>query len=88
MPQPTDQTWRDEALCQQTDPDVFFPEKGYTSRAAKKVCGRCPVRTACLADAISTTEPHGIRGGMTPRERLTFAQVEEQSRRSAKRWAA
>ena len=29
--------WQDRALCAQTDPEAFFPEKGGSTREAKKV---------------------------------------------------
>jgi WhiB family redox-sensing transcriptional regulator len=28
--------WQDRALCAQTDPEAFFPEKGGSTREAKK----------------------------------------------------
>ena len=40
-------SWREHALCAQTDPEAFFPEKGGSTREAKKVCQSCPVRTEC-----------------------------------------
>ena len=30
--------WQERALCAQTDPEAFFPEKGGSTREAKKVC--------------------------------------------------
>ncbi|HEU4335756.1 MAG TPA: WhiB family transcriptional regulator, partial [Nocardioides sp.] len=36
--------WQDRALCAQTDPEAFFPEKGGSTREAKKVCLTCEVR--------------------------------------------
>lgn len=63
--------WRDQALCAQTDPELFFPEYGMPGRwaDAKKVCGRCPVQVECLADALVTDERYGIQAGLTRRER-------------------
>lgn len=61
--------WRERALCAQTDPEAFFPEKGGSVREAKKVCRRCPVRAECLADAVAHREQWGIWGGLTIRER-------------------
>ena len=39
-------SWQERALCAQTDPEAFFPEKGGSTREAKKVCVgvRGPVR--------------------------------------------
>ena len=36
--------WQDRALCAQTDPEAFFPEKGGSTREAKRVCRGCPGR--------------------------------------------
>lgn len=59
----------DQALCAQTDPEAFFPEKGGSTREAKAVCAACPVREACLAWAIKTNQPHGVWGGLSEKER-------------------
>ena len=29
--------WQEQALCAQTDPEAFFPEKGGSTREAKRV---------------------------------------------------
>ena len=41
-------SWQERALCAQTDPEAFFPEKGGSTREAKKVCVGCEVRAECL----------------------------------------
>ncbi|MFE1451936.1 WhiB family transcriptional regulator [Streptomyces olivaceoviridis] len=62
------------ALCAQTDPDLFFPT-GVGARItiavkqAKRICGRCPIRSACLAWALDTRQPAGVWGGMDEHER-------------------
>ncbi|MGJ9403244.1 WhiB family transcriptional regulator [Arthrobacter sp. KK5.5] len=61
--------WQTEALCAQTDPEAFFPEKGGSTRDAKKVCGACNVRAECLEYALSNDERFGIWGGLSERER-------------------
>ena len=33
--------WHDKALCAQTDPEAFFPEKGGSTREAKRICESC-----------------------------------------------
>ena len=33
--------WQEDALCSQTDPEAFFPEKGGSTRDAKKICSQC-----------------------------------------------
>ncbi|AQP45010.1 transcription factor WhiB [Tessaracoccus flavus] len=61
--------WQAEALCAQTDPEAFFPEKGGSTREAKRVCLSCTVRTECLEYALAHDERFGIWGGLSERER-------------------
>jgi WhiB family redox-sensing transcriptional regulator len=61
--------WQRDALCAQTDPEAFFPEKGASVRAAKNTCLACPVRTDCLEFALARDERHGVWGGLSERER-------------------
>jgi WhiB family redox-sensing transcriptional regulator len=61
--------WQAEALCAQTDPEAFFPEKGGSTREAKRVCAECTVRQECLDYALSNDERFGIWGGLSERER-------------------
>ncbi|WP_125610624.1 WhiB family transcriptional regulator [Specibacter cremeus] len=61
--------WQSDALCAQTDPEAFFPEKGGSTRDAKKVCGACNVRAQCLEYALANDERFGIWGGLSERER-------------------
>jgi WhiB family redox-sensing transcriptional regulator len=66
--------WRQRAACARPgiDPEWFFPEPGHQGKRAKRICARCPVRDACLAAALAIpeAEDHGVRGGLTARERL------------------
>ena len=64
-----DASWRLEALCAETDPEAFFPEKGGSTREAKRVCASCPVRMECLEFALGNDERFGIWGGLSERER-------------------
>lgn len=61
--------WQTDALCAQTDPEAFFPEKGGSTREAKKVCQSCEVRAECLEYALAHDERFGIWGGLSERER-------------------
>ena len=61
--------WADEAKCLNADPDVFFPEKGGSTREAKRICAECAVRVECLEYALEHDERFGIWGGMSERER-------------------
>ena len=45
---PEDPGWQERALCAQTDPEAFFPEKGGSTREAKRICTTCEVRSECL----------------------------------------
>ena len=62
-------SWQSEALCAQTDPEAFFPEKGGSTRDAKRICESCDVRTQCLEYALANDERFGIWGGMSERAR-------------------
>ena len=64
--------WAEEALCAQTDPDLFFPEKGGSTREAKAICEACPVTAQCLAFALDNCEPFGIWGGVSERARRSL----------------
>ncbi len=61
--------WQERALCAQTDPEAFFPEKGGSTREAKRICSGCEVRSECLEYALDKDERFGIWGGMSERER-------------------
>ena len=65
--------WQDRALCAQTDPEAFFPEKGGSTREAKRVCRACEVRAECLEYALGSDERSGIWGGLSPQERRSPA---------------
>ena len=64
-----EESWQDRALCAQTDPEAFFPEKGGSTREAKKICTGCEVKTECLEYALANDERFGIWGGLSERER-------------------
>ena len=61
--------WQVDALCAQTDPEAFFPEKGGSTRDAKRICQSCAVRAQCLEYALENDERFGIWGGLSERER-------------------
>jgi transcription factor WhiB len=71
-------TWHDDAACAGRPGSLFFPEadgrhpRPSSVRAAKAVCGRCPVRATCLEDVMtheSRWYRHGVVGGLSPAER-------------------
>jgi len=61
--------WQEYSNCLGVDPDLFFPERGASTREAKDVCRACVVRTDCLEFALQNGEKFGIWGGMSERER-------------------
>lgn len=65
-------SWMDQARCQETWPDAFFPEKGENSREAKRICMACPVRAKCLEYALEHDEKHGLWGGLSERQRYAI----------------
>ncbi len=64
-----DLSWQEGANCTGANADLFFPERGASTRAAKAICRECAVRAECLEFAITTGEKFGIWGGMSERER-------------------
>ena len=74
--------WQQQALCAQTDPEAFFPEKGGSTREAKRVCTGCTVRAECLEFALANDERFGIWGGLSERERRRV-RLERRERLSA-----
>lgn len=61
--------WHAEALCAEVGGDFWFPEKGGSTRDAKRICAGCEVRDKCLAGAVERRERFGIWGGLSERER-------------------
>lgn len=75
--------WREHALCRGCDPALFFPERGNSQgvEQAKTVCGECPVKAECLADALESNETTGIRGGLSSVERRQFVHAAQDADR-------
>lgn len=72
-PRPGD--WHDQALCAQTDPEIFHPEVGRSALEAKRICAACPVQPECRAYAIGRPELLGVWGGLTARQRRRLRQT-------------
>ena len=83
-----DYGWRDEALCRDTDPELFFPI-GTTGLAlvqidrAKQVCAECTVRTECLDFALETNQDAGVWGGLSEEERRAIRRARAARPRAA-----
>ena len=75
--------WQTRANCMGVDPDLFFPERGQSTREAKEVCRGCVVREDCLEYALANGEKFGIWGGMSERERRRLRRARALARRAA-----
>ena len=78
-----DRDWQSRANCMGVDPDLFFPERGASTREAKEVCRGCVVREDCLEYALANGEKFGIWGGLSERERRRLRRARAMSRRAA-----
>jgi WhiB family redox-sensing transcriptional regulator len=79
--QTPDRTWQRQANCMGVDPDLFFPERGASTREAKEVCRGCVVREDCLEYALANGEKFGIWGGLSERERRKIRRRRAMERR-------
>jgi WhiB family redox-sensing transcriptional regulator len=80
---PDDRGWQGRANCLGVDPDLFFPERGASTREAKAVCHGCEVRLDCLEYALRHGEKFGIWGGLSERERRRVRRERALARRRA-----
>lgn len=81
IPLGSDRAWQDEANCLGVDPDLFFPERGASTREAKEVCRGCVVKNGCLEYALENGEKFGIWGGLSERERRRLRRQRAQGNR-------
>ncbi|VEI12903.1 Transcription factor WhiB [Trueperella bialowiezensis] len=72
--------WMEHALCAQTDPDIFYPEKGGSTAPATSICKNCAVRAECLEYAVSNDIRHGIWGGTSDNDRKRMARERKAAR--------
>ncbi len=76
-------SWQDYANCRGADADLFFPERGASTRKAKAICTACEVRSDCLDFALRAGEKFGIWGGMSERERRRVRRERTVARRAS-----
>ena len=74
--------WQSRANCMGVDPDLFFPERGASTREAKEVCRGCVVQDDCLEYALTNGEKFGIWGGLSERERRRLRRGRAVARRT------
>lgn len=68
----TNTNWIEHAACKGKPIEIFFIERGQSSREAKEICNLCKVKAECLEEALSAkheVDMFGIFGGLSPRER-------------------
>ena len=85
LAEPADEpeSWTERALCKETDPEAFFPEKGGSTREAKRICLGCEVKDDCLDYALAHDERFGIWGGLSERERRKLKKLERDAAAAA-----
>lgn len=77
--------WMSDALCAQADPDSWLEGlAGGGSRTAKRICGRCPVRSSCAAHATALethdgAQVRGVWGGLSQNQRRQQRQQLEEA---------
>ncbi len=74
--------WQWAAACRSRTVAFYPPvhnetrqERASREHQAKAICGSCPVRQACLDEALRRREPFGIWGGLTEQERRAAAET-------------
>jgi WhiB family redox-sensing transcriptional regulator len=77
-------SWQERAACRDVNPDLFFApeeERGMRRRArelvALSLCGTCPVRAECRAQAEAFGDTYGVWGGTTEHQREVLARSTE-----------
>lgn len=64
--------WQEKARCHSYDPEIFFDPRVRAERRAKAICGKCAVRTQCLAVALESRAEFGVWGGLNGKERRSL----------------
>lgn len=67
--------WWSQSECQGADADLFFPDRGASTKKARAMCSDCQVRNACLITALATGERFGVWGGASERVRRALGRV-------------
>src|SRR4030065_558753 len=62
-----DLSWHDRANCKGANADLFFPERGASTRTAKSICRECLVRRECLEVALRSGAEIGMFAGLSER---------------------
>lgn len=63
------ENFKDYGNCYGANPDIFFPERGQSTKPAKEACETCPSQPECLEFALVTNQRFGVWGGKSERQR-------------------
>lgn len=90
LPKPdSDDSWMAGGVCNSTDPEIFFPERGKSPAEAIRICQSCDVQERCLQWALAHNEQYGVWGGQVPETRFRMrVNALERERQARKRGAA
>jgi len=85
--------WTENANCRGQVPEVFYPEKGGSTMAAKFICSRCDVIDKCMEWALEQDKKaahnaFGVAGGLAPKERYKVLKVAKELGEEAARTEA
>ena len=78
-PGPGDPEWWRRGRCAEVDGEIFYPEKGASTRRAKLVCRGCEVRAECLEHVLTNDEAFGVWGGMSERQRRVLKRERQEA---------
>ena len=68
--------WRELAACRGMGTEIFFPERGEDTDAAKAICDVCPVTEECLEEQMRlrvSGADFGVWGGTSARQRKALS---------------
>lgn len=69
------ESWYKEGSCRNADPELFFPERGASTREAKAICRTCPVIEDCLNFFVKHEQEYGVWGGVLQHSRKVLVKV-------------
>ncbi|MGL5826660.1 MAG: WhiB family transcriptional regulator [Nocardioides sp.] len=81
----TPMSWAGQALCAEVDPELFFPEKGGSSTAARRLCAACPVLDECRTWTQILDPRYGVWAGTTETDRRKQRRRDRRRSRAAAR---
>lgn len=60
---------QEQAACRGLDTSEWFPERGDSSKLARRICAGCPVKNECLEESVAAGIRWGIWGGLGEKAR-------------------